>query len=186
MTHLILVFVLAGATIRAGDLFRDDYSRFPPGALSAPLGQLNGAIQEYHYIEHRGVRLFPWRNPIVHDDAWAAGDELGKPYLEQHTVVEDSRYVPLFVTGDADWGSYSVEARVRPLSRTGFAGLVFRYRTSRHYYEFALAGGGTARLRLRLPLDREFRKSDFKELASAPFTYETKRYYTLRVDNDGP
>ena len=186
MTHLIIVFLLAGAAIRAGDLFRDDFSRFPPGALSAPLGQLNGAIQEYHYIEHRGVRLFPWRNPIVHDDAWTAGDELGRPYLEQHTIVEDSRYVPLFVTGDAEWTGYSVEARARPLSRTGFAGLVFRYHTSRHYYEFAIANGGTARLRLRLPLDREFRKSDFKELASAAFPYETKRYYTLRVDNDGP
>jgi hypothetical protein len=37
------------------ELFKDDFSRFAPGLLSAPLGQLNGAIQEYHYIEHRGV-----------------------------------------------------------------------------------------------------------------------------------
>ncbi len=37
------------------ELFKDDFSRFAPGMLSAPLGQLNGAIQEYHYIEHRGV-----------------------------------------------------------------------------------------------------------------------------------
>ena len=36
-------------------LFADDFSRFPPGMLSAPIGQLNGAIQEYHYIEHRGA-----------------------------------------------------------------------------------------------------------------------------------
>ena len=57
------------------ELFSDDFSRFPPGVLSAPIGQLNGAIQEYHYIEHRGVRTYPWRNPIVHLDSWAAGDE---------------------------------------------------------------------------------------------------------------
>ena len=70
----------------AGDveLFADDFSRFPPGLLSAPLGLLNGAIQEYHYIEHRGVPTHPWRNPIVHLDSWAAGDEGDGPYLEQH------------------------------------------------------------------------------------------------------
>ena len=91
------------------ELFRDDFSRFPPGLLSAPLGQLNGAIQEYHYIEHRGVRTHPWRNPIVHLDSWAAGDEGDKPYLEQHLINEDLRFAPLFVTGDAEWRDYRVE-----------------------------------------------------------------------------
>ena len=39
------------------ELFADDFSRFPPGsAFLSPMGQLNGAIQEYHYIEHRGVQ----------------------------------------------------------------------------------------------------------------------------------
>jgi hypothetical protein len=32
----------------ASDLFFDDFSRFPPGVLTAPIGQLNAAIQEYH------------------------------------------------------------------------------------------------------------------------------------------
>ena len=31
--------------------------------LSAPLGLLNGAIQEYHYIEHRGVPHAPVAQP---------------------------------------------------------------------------------------------------------------------------
>jgi hypothetical protein len=48
------------------ELFRDDFSRFAPGLLSTPIGQLNGAVQEYHYIEHGGVATHPWRNPIVH------------------------------------------------------------------------------------------------------------------------
>jgi len=50
------VRVVAAATILlpigGADLFRDDFSKFPPGWLSSPVGQLNGAIQEYHY---------PWR-----------------------------------------------------------------------------------------------------------------------------
>src|SRR5262249_50852821 len=44
----------------ASELFRDDYSRFPPGWLTRPIGQLNAAIQEYHYLPHRGVPLGPW------------------------------------------------------------------------------------------------------------------------------
>ncbi len=167
-------------------MFRDDFSRYPPGILSAPIGLLNGAIQEYHYIAHRGVPLAPWRNPIVHDDAWAAGDELGKPYLEQHTVVTDTRYHPLFVTGDEEWADYTVQAQLRPLSKNDVAGIVFRYHTSRRYYHFVLANGTEARLALRLPVDKEFRKSDWRILGVAPFVYETTRYYELRVENQGP
>lgn len=170
----------------AADLFRDDFSRFAPGLLSQPMGQLNGAIQEYHYIEHRGVRTFPWRNPIVHTDHWAAGDELGKTYLEQHQAADDARYLPLFVTGDNEWSDYAVEARVRPLSVEGERGIVFRYRTSRHYYAFVFSGKDTVRLFLRLPFDTAFRKSEYRELARAKFAFETTRYYTMRVKNDGP
>lgn len=181
-----LLILLIPAMAGAADLFRDDFSRYPPGLLSQPMGQLNGAIQEYHYIEHRGVRLLPWRNPIAHNDGWAAGDELGKTYIEQHTVNNDGRFIPTLVTGDNEWTGYAVEARVRPLSREGRAGIVFRYRTSRHYYSFTFTGDGAVQLALRLPEDRQFRKSEFKVLAAAPFAFETTRYYTMRVENDGP
>jgi hypothetical protein len=182
----LLLLLSAACAAHAGELFRDDFGRFAPGLLSQPMGQLNGAIQEYHYIEHRGVRTFPWRNPIVHTDHWAAGDELGKPYLEQHQTPDDARYLPMFVTGDNEWSDYAVEARVRPLSLEGERGIVFRYRTSRHYYAFVFSGKDTVRLFLRLPFDQEFRKSEFRELATARFPFETTRYYTMRVENDGP
>ena len=142
--------------------------------LSAPIGQLNGAIQEYHYIEHRGVRTFPWRNPIVHHDSWAAGDEGTDPYLEQHLVNDDLRFAPLFVTGDREWRDYRVEVSVRPLSLQKEAGLAFRYRTSRHYYRLALEDGKRLRLAIRLPIDEQFRVSAWRELAVAPFPYDTK------------
>src|SRR5687767_7200108 len=124
-------FFLAVTLLPGADLFRDDFSRYPPGLLSQPIGQLNGAIQEYHYIEHRGVRTHPWRNPIVHLDSWVVSDEDGKPYLEQHQVnAEPGRTTPLFVTGDEDWTDYTVAVSVKPLSTRELAGVVFRYHTS--------------------------------------------------------
>ncbi len=167
-------------------LFSDDFSRFPPGMLSAPIGLLNGAIQEYHYIEHRGVRTHPWRNPIVHLDSWAAGDSPEGPYLEQHTVnLEPERVTPLFVTGDPEWRDYRVDVSIQPLSLEKEAGLVLRYRTSRHYYRVALEGGARLRLTVRLPIDQDFRVSAWRELASVPFTYDTKRWYRLEASAEG-
>jgi rhamnogalacturonan endolyase len=195
-THRICILSITFALITAGlgralgtpadvELFGDDFSRFKPGVLSAPLGLLNGAIQEYHYIEHRGVRTHPWRNPIVHLDSWAAGDEEGRPYLEQHLTNDDARFTPLFVTGDPEWRDYRVEVSVKPLSLQKHAGLVFRYRTSRHHYRAALEGGSRLRLVERLPFDREFRVAAWRELASAPFTYDTRTWYRLEVTAEG-
>jgi hypothetical protein len=167
------------------ELFADDFSRFPPGLLSAPVGQLNGAIQEYHYIEHRGVRTHPWRNPIVHHDSWAAGDEGTEPYLEQHLINDDLRFAPLFVAGDPEWRDYRVQVSVRPLSLVKEAGLAFRYRTSRNYYRLALEDGRRLRLALRLPIDEQFRVSAWREISAAPFSYDTKSWYRLEVSAEG-
>src|SRR5688500_13649251 len=168
------------------ELGKDDFSRFPPGMLSAPVGLLNGAIQEYHYLEHRGVATHPWRNPIVHLDSWAGGDEADGPYLEQHAVnAEPERVTPLFVTGDPEWRDYRVSLSVLPLSLEKEAGLVVRYRTSRHYYRLALEGGTRLRLAVRLPFDRQFRVAEWRELASVPFPYDTKTWYRLEATVEG-
>ena len=170
----------------AGEIFRDDFSRVPPSWLTRPIGQLNGAIQEYHYLSHRGVPLGPWANAICHLDAWAVGEEAGHSYLEQHTVNDQSRLMnPIFLTGDPEWGDYAVEVLVRPLSLDDMAGVVFRYHTNRHYYLFALTGGNRARLALRLPIEQVFRVASWRELGTAPFPYDTTRYYRLRVENEG-
>jgi hypothetical protein len=59
---LSVVFTTSTATPTV-ELFRDDFSKFPPGRLSKPVGLLNGAIQEYHYLPRRGAPIFPWYNP---------------------------------------------------------------------------------------------------------------------------
>jgi hypothetical protein len=182
----LLALIAWCSTSTAGELFRDDFSSFPPGWLTRPVGQLNAAIQEYHYLAHRGVPLGPWANAICHLDAWAIGEENGHAYLEQHTVNDQSRLMnPIFLTGDSEWGDYTVEALVRPLSIDDMAGIVFRYHTNRHFYMFVLTGGNRARLAVRLPLEQTFRVASWRELGTAPFPYDTTRYYRLRVENEG-
>ncbi len=182
---LLLVFLPAG-TCRGDVLFRDDFSRFPPGWLSQPVGTLNAAIQEYHYLPHRGVPTEPWANAIVHLDAWVVSDEDGKPYLEQHLINDQARIMnPIFITGDEEWADYTAEVSVKPLSLAEMAGLVFRYHTNRHYYLLSLTGGDKVSLRVRLPLEKTFRVAEWRELGSAPFTYDTRRYYRLKVENSG-
>jgi len=68
---------------------------------------------------------------------------------------------------------------VRPLALDDFAGIAFRYATNRHYYLFALTGGTQARLAVRQPIDKTLRVAEWRELASAPFTYDTKSYYKV-------
>ena len=98
-------------------LVHDDFSKFPAGWLSSPVNQLNGAIQEVHYLSNRGVPLEPWVNAITHLDAWVVSDEDGRPYLEQHLVNAKPKLMsPVFLTGDSAWSDYTVEVRVRPLS----------------------------------------------------------------------
>ncbi|MBK5290564.1 MAG: hypothetical protein JJE04_02585 [Acidobacteriia bacterium] len=174
------------AILSGADLFRDDFSRLPAGLLSAPMGQLNGAIQEYHHIEHRGVAVHPWRNPVVHLDSWAVSDEDGRAYLEQHLVNDmPGRTTPLFITGDEEWGNYAAEVSVKPLSLAEKTGVVFRYHTSRHYYVFALEGGNRAVLAVRQSIEKELRQAEWRVLASASFVYDTRRYYRLKVENAG-
>lgn len=186
MRYLCLLILFAAAS-PAGDLFRDDFSRYPAGWLSTPVGMLNAAIQEYHYLPHRGVPPGPWANPINHQDAWVVSDEDGKPYLEQHLMTDwPEWYTALMITGDEEWSNYAAEVRMKPLSFRDPAGIVFRYHTNRHFYQFALVGGNRAILRLRLPIETEFRRMAWRDLGSVEFVYDTKRYYQLRVVNEGP
>src|SRR5688572_6894204 len=185
---VLLVVVAGGSTMLAAscssspqtmapsgdELFRDDFSRFPIGMLSAPLGLINPAIQEYHWLEKRGVSLDPWENAIIYLDPWTVGEEDGKPYLEMHLsssnrYMETSLLAPSFITGDVEWRDCTVEALVRPLSFDETAGLVFRYQTNRHQYIFVMEKGKQVRLAVRQRIEPRFCRVGVKDLGSADF-----------------
>src|SRR5262249_37817326 len=65
------------------------------------------------------------------------------------------------------------------------AGVVFRYHTNRHYYLFSITKGKTARLAVRLPLEKTFRVAEWRVFGEAEFPYDTTKFYTLRVENEG-
>jgi hypothetical protein len=183
---LFLALLLAAAAPGA-DLFRDDFSRFPPGWLTSPVGTLNGAIQEYHYLANRGVPLGPWSNAINYLDAWLVSSEDGHSYLEEQLDSTAHQWTyPIFLTGEPEWSDYSVEVKVKPLNRVDAVGVAFRYHTNRHYYYFSLSGGNKATLALHLPLEPALRKHGWKDLGSASFAYDTLRYYSLRLEGEGP
>src|ERR1043166_1778949 len=57
MRRLLLACLLLLPAATAGEIFRDDFSRFPPRIFSEPVKQLTNALHEYHYVHDRGVSL---------------------------------------------------------------------------------------------------------------------------------
>src|ERR1051325_7410159 len=171
--RLLALLLLACGPILGADLFRDDFSRFPPGWLTSPVGSLNAAIQEYHYLPHRGGPLGPWESPIAHLDSWIVSDEHGHPYLENQTDSTARQWAPpMFITGDPEWSDYTVEVSMKPLSLNEAAGIVFRYHTNRHFYLFSLGDGKTARLMRHDALEPKLRVPGWTKLAEAAFPYD--------------
>ena len=187
MLTLILALLQQGA---ASELFRDDFSKLPIGMLSEPLGQLNPAVQEYHFLAHRGPVLDPWENAIIYLDAWAAGQETDRSYLEMHLGAGNRRmepelFTPTFVTGDVEWRDLTLEAWVKPLSFDDRAGLVFRYRTNRHHYAFTLEKGAKARLAVRQVIEKSYCRTEWKVLGETDYVHDTLTWHRLRVENRG-
>lgn len=189
MTRRTLALALAaGAAAGAAELFRDDFSRFPPRILSEPVKGLTNAIHEYHFLAHRGVPLDRWANAMIHDNSWCGGDEDGQPYVEMHIPnAEASNFNPTLIVGDAEWADYSVELKMRPLLLEEMAGLVFRYHTNRHHYLFsrrskrrcAPTSGATWRrrnsARIYAPIrNPEYNESNYRASISLPAGRDVK------------
>ena len=164
-------------------------------ALPAGLAHLAGRLAERR---HPGVSLpariaecrsGPWANAITHLDAWLIGDEDGHPYLEEQLDSTSHQWTyPIFLTGDPEWSDYTVEVKVKPLNRVDAGGRGVSATTpTGTTTSSALSGGNKATLALHLPLEPALARHAWKNLGSAAdFPYDTTRYYTLKVETDGP
>lgn len=179
-------FTLGQSSSETTELFRDDFSQFPAGWVWYPVDQQGTAIQENHWIASRALPHGAWSNGVVDHDSWLASSEDGKPYMQQQLFHPPHHVYEVLITGDPEWGDYTVEAMVKPLSLDGFAGIAFRYQMNVQYYVFGLIGGNTAQLALQHPIETRIRYPNWERVASKLFPYTAERYYLLRVENQGP
>ena len=184
---VLLLAAAAFSAAQGADLFRDDFAHFPPGWLTNPVGLLNAAIQEYHYVASRGVPLGAWENAISHLDAWVVGDEAGKPYLEQQLDSTANQFSnPIFLTGDPEWADYTVEAKIShfcSMARRGSCSDITRTAT------ITCSGLATA-IRLACvmhePIERAFRAPEMAGTGDGGFRLRCEALLHLRVENEGP
>ena len=118
-----------------------------------------------------------------HKYAWTVKELDGKKYMEQcidpdSLPWDDSDTWPIMVSGGLTWQDYTATVKVRTLTGKYWAGIGFRYQTSRHYYLFAIEGGKKANL---------YYKDDdaYTIVASADFISDTDTTYTLSVKAEG-
>jgi rhamnogalacturonan endolyase len=174
----------AGGTV----LLQDDFSRLPARWLTYPMATQNAAIQENNWIDARARKFGAWSNGVADQDAWLVSMEMatGKPYMMQQWWHPPHGVSAVLIAGEDEWADYTYQARVRPLSFDGVAGIAFRYQNNLQYYVLGLTGGDTVQINVQHLLTEKFRLPNWETVASAPFNYDTKRYYLLKLENQGP
>lgn len=117
----------------------ENFQDLPIGVLPydySPLG-------EYHFIIPQGTgrwieasRYHGWRRAQVGN--WNIVEE------DSNKVMEQSSFTPeclaILVTGESDWTNYKLEVELKPLSKHGMSGILFRYNTSNSFYSFYFEG----------------------------------------------
>ncbi|MBN1670596.1 MAG: hypothetical protein JXR37_06165 [Kiritimatiellae bacterium] len=152
-------------------LIRDDFSDLPVGPLTID----NTATGEYHFQPFQ-ADVSRWY-PAVNRAEWLVLEKEGRHrLLAAHTSGKAPRRTaaPTLVAGSPDWRDYTAAIQVQPLKPGGFAGLAFRYESSRVHYRFVLENGQEAKL--------VYAEHGTEEvLAKAKFSYSCDRTYALRV-----
>jgi rhamnogalacturonan endolyase len=169
-------------------LLKDDFSKLRAGWLTFPVGVQNTAIQENQWVAARADEFGGvWSNGVADQDAWLASMEMAdeKPFVMQQLYHPPHGVSAVLVAGKDQWADYTYQAKVRPLSFDGVAGIAFRYQSNLQYYVLALAGGDTVQINVQHLITEKFRQPNWETVASAPFKYSTDEYYLLKVENQG-
>jgi hypothetical protein len=156
------------------ELLSQDFSRFQVGPLPVDFT----AAGEYHYYPAQGD-LGPWYDPMTgignRNAPWLVLEDDGRHRLLQTTTPDTNRRGPaVLVAGDDEWGDLTLTVRVQPLRADGYAGLCFRYRTSRSHYRL-LFDEGRAIVLVRVNHERH------DVLAQRAFAPSCEQVYELEV-----
>ena len=173
----------AGGTV----LLQDDFSKLPSGWLTYPVGVQGPAIQENQWIDSRARPFGVWSNGVADQDAWLVSQEgaTGKYYMMQGWSHPPHGVSAVLVAGEDEWADYTYEALVKPLALDGIAGIAFRYQSNLQYYVLGLTGGNKVQINVQHLITEKFRLPNWETVASAPFEYNTVKYYLLKVENQG-
>jgi len=155
-------------------LLFEDFSAFGVGPLPVDFS----ATGEYHYYPPAG-QMGRWYNPMmgwVKNPPWLVLEDDGRHALLR-TVPAEPKRPGLLVAGE-DWSDYTLAVRLQPLRNDGFAGVCFRYRTSRSHYRLGFEGGGALKL---IRVDHE----EHETLAENEFEYSCEQTYELKVEPRG-
>ena len=124
-------------------LFADDFSDLAVGPIQID----NTATGEYHFQPSFADRS-RWY-PSVNRAEWQVLEKGGDHHLfgaPFHGKSAGREWAPMLVAGDPEWWDYTVTVKVQPLNTNSFAGLAFRYESSRVHYRFAVEEGKRAEL----------------------------------------
>ena len=166
-------------------LLNEDFGAFDVGLFSADVGPHT----EYHYLPVAAPRhgwsvaCFTSRQAGT---AWQVGESGGGKVMRQTYQSEGGRAPhshPMISAGDVLWGDYTVTVRFTPQVASR-CGVVVRYHNNRCYTFFGLEEGHAALLFMRH--EKALHVPDERELAAAPFTWETGVEYEAVVSVSGP
>lgn len=133
------------------------------------------ALGEYHYKPPDGYRGHWYES--TNRRGWMVIEDDGRHRMIQ-TGNGDKELVRTLVTGDPLWTDYVLKVRLQPLRDDGFAGIVFRYETSRSNYYFGFDAGKS------LKIIKNYHEIH-DTLAEIPFEYSCERVYELEVKVKG-
>ncbi len=100
-------------------------------------------LGEYHFKIPGGTgrwveasRYHVWRRSQVGN--WNIVEENNNKVMEQSSFTPEC--LAILVTGENSWVNYDLEIELRPLSKQGITGIIFRYNTSSSYYSLYFEG----------------------------------------------
>lgn len=186
----IFLFVLISSACSGGEtshglvLLDEDFSGLDPGMFSAPVGPHT----EYHYLPEAApkgnwaVSCFTWEPGS--QEAWHVKEENDSHVMVQTFDNQEMEHThPMIVSGDENWGDYTVSVRFAPESDRDQSGIVFRYRNDRCYYFFGLEKGRAVLRRVRHATG--FHEPDEELLAEEDLSWTPGEYYTATVRVEG-